>query len=140
MIASMPLSAKDCYVGQRVHWVMWLDIENEKKRIRGDDYAGCWAYTHGASPIMWSGVVSYLGTFRVELKKYGVVPYKKRIYSCEIHAVEAEFVDFSRYINRKSRPCHLGEAARVLGLLSDIKNGLHEAVYLHRKKEAFCGR
>jgi hypothetical protein len=117
------LRAKDCYVGQRVFWVMWSD-PNDTSESR----TGWYAYRATLSPEIWSSLVERLpGNGSIMLRHYGRA---SNIYACEIDAVRREYEHFCRrnlggfgYGPR----CSLGEASRVLRELAELEFGINAA-------------
>lgn len=131
------LSARDCYVGQLVHWVMWVNEDDARYR-RGA--LGWWSYQDGLSPELWSGLVAKVsrnGT--VMLEHYGKP--KNAVYACELHAVNGAYEAFclsNMAVWPSYRtPCRLGEASRALRLLAQLEYGLHES---RTRQEVLHGR
>ena len=122
------LRAKDCYIGQRVFWVMWFDPHDTSEAR-----TGWYGYRAKLSPEIWSSLVERLaGNGSVMLRHYGKA---LNIYSCEIDAVRAAYQLFCS-INLADRgystTCSLGEASRVLRELAELEFGIHAAVSMER--------
>lgn len=141
---ALRLSWRDCYIGQRVFWVMWIEADYYDGQKNGQPASrGWWWYKAGRSPEVWSGTVkaSYKnGT--IVLDHYGKA---HSVFSCEMHAVEAAYVSFCDLHLSRGWPygsdfCCLGEASRVLGLLAEIEYGIHNAVGRIGQRRALHGR
>lgn len=138
------LLACDCYVGQVVFWVMWIDEEDAKQKRRdGDSVFGWYGYRRALSPEIWSDFVER--TYRngtIMLRHYGKAG---RVYKCERDAVLSAYRTFcglqmSDDWHRRDRFCDLAEAARVLGLLDELEEGLHRCLEMRNKRGACYGR
>lgn len=117
------LRAKDCYVGQRVFWVMWCDLgEVQEKRH------GWYGYRPGMSPEIWSSFVERLpGNGSIMLRDYGKAV---NVYPNEIAAVRGQYELFCAcHLQRlgSREMCSLGEASRVLRELAEIEFGINVA-------------
>lgn len=123
------LEPKDCYVGQHVYWIMWID-PNEPYNEKGR--SGWYTYKQGCVPEIWSGVVE-----RVTSKKIWVRNYSKlraRLYSCEQSAITGAYETFcdlhlsSNYIFSSYFPRFpLGEASVVLRKLAELEFNLNNS-------------
>lgn len=115
------LRANDCYIGQRVFWVMWCDAKDTS-----ENRIGYYAYRNGFSPEVWSSCVERLpGNGSIMLKGYGRAKF---ICSCEMDAIQLEYELFcSLYLTKHFRlpKPTLGEASRVLRELAELEFGLH---------------
>lgn len=115
------LRAKDCYVGQRVFWVMWCD-PSDTSEIR----TGWYGYESGLSPEIWTSAVEHLpGNGSIMLAGYGRAT---NIYPREIDAVRGSYELFcARYLSEFAGPerCSLGEASRVLRELAELEFGIN---------------
>jgi hypothetical protein len=117
------LRAKDCYVGQRVFWVMWCDSRDTSEQRKG-----WYGYRSGLSPEIWSALVERLpGGGSIMLQHYGRA---LNIYSCELDAVRRRYELFcaTELMKYGCGPvCSLGEASRVLRELAELEFGIHAA-------------
>jgi hypothetical protein len=122
------LRAKDCYIGQRVFWVMWFDQQSTSETRK------LWyGYRDQLSPDIVSSVVERLpGNGSIMLRHFGRA---SNIYSCEIDAVRCAYELFCsiHLVGRYCFPkCSLGEASRVLRELAELEFGIHAAVSMER--------
>jgi hypothetical protein len=138
------LSSKDCYIGQVVYWVMWVDEEDANwRRERGDPQKGWYGYRRGLSPILWSGrVIALPRNGAIMLEHFGRASC---VSKCEIDAVAMECKSFCRwhlcgFPRSEGIICDIREAARVLGLMADLEDGLHRAHAMNNTKEVVHGR
>lgn len=120
------LEAKDCYVGQRVYWIMWCEPNQGDEPIVGTFYPRT-----NAQPEILSDVVEKLTPKTITLEKYG--RKHPNIYSCPQDAITAEFETFcvfhlspkNYYLFR-----HYGqEPIRTLGEVSVVLRKLAELEY-----------
>lgn len=144
------LRARDCYVGQRVYWIMWVDEQDARPKrdwhipegLR-EPVMGWFAYRDGLSPEIWSArVVAAHRNGTIMLDGYGKA---LSVYACESDAILGEYRAFCS-MNMEvgwrgaDRLCNLGEASRVLRILAELEYGLHESVRLSTQEEATDGR
>ena len=115
------LRAKDCYVGQRVCWVMWCDPSDTS-----ENRTGCYGYRPGLSPEIWCSVVERLPrNGSIMLRYYGA---SHKIYPREIDAVHGAYRTFCGvYLSLPTFYCapSLGEASRVLRELAELEFGIN---------------
>lgn len=136
---------KDCYVGQPVFWVMWIDQKHaDEAAAKGSGYAGYYRYKAGLSPELWGDVVDKVAkNGRVVLRQHGKA---HDIYRCEIDAVRGACDIFCDelgihvlYPKRRVR-VPLGEFARVINLLAELEDGCHVAKAALDTRKAQHGR
>lgn len=129
------LTAADCYIGQRVFFVMWVDAEEAySNRVNGKPARGYFVYRPGMSPELWADVVEGLPRNGIIRTKH--VGKLRKAYSCALHAVHGEYQWFCDYQlthrawlwnrNDFQRPA-IEESARVLRLLAELEFGCHNA-------------
>lgn len=123
------LEPKDCYAGQHVYWIMWIDLNapyNENGRT------GWYAYKRGCVPEIWSGVVDRVTSKKIWVRNYSKL--KAQLYACEQSAITGayeRFCDlylssnniFSSYFPRFP----LGEASVVLRKLAELEFNLNNS-------------
>lgn len=135
---SRGLSAKDCYSGQRVFRVMWAD-EQQLARRKSEDWSSAWfTYRAGRVPEMWSWIVEKAhanGTIVVA----GHGKIEANVYCCELDAVNAGYEWFcvghlTPGAWNLNSFCSMSEGARVLRLLSEMEDGIHNQVAYRRQK------
>ena len=138
------LSSRDCYVGQVVYWVMWIDEEDANKKTReGKSYTGRYAYRPGLSPEVWRDrVVSLPRNWSIMLERYGKAHC---VSKCELDAVLMEYRSFCSFHlcdpwDRGKNLCDLAEASRVLKMLSDLEEGIHRSHAMTDSMEVTHGR
>jgi len=139
------LRSRDCYVGMRVFWIMWVDLKaTSRLRHEGEPYPGKYCYSRGLTPEIWSSTVERLPRNGwIMLSHYGKA---SNVYSCEIDAVRGSYAVISHRITRMTvdgrNRTPLQEAARVLQELAELEEGLEVAVsrFVSRKLEAMDGR
>lgn len=125
------LEPKDCYVGQHVYWIMWVDPAEPYNK---NDRTGWYAYKQGCVPEIWSSVVE-----RVTSKKIWVRDYSKlnaNLYSCEQNAITGEYERFcdmrlssGSVVSRLFPRVTLGEASIVLRKLAELEFNLNNSNY-----------
>ena len=142
-MAGEHLRVRDCYVGQRVFWCMWVDQEDaDRKRSVGSPVTGWYAYRRGLSPEIWAGVVERLTKSGcIMLRHFGRAGL---VYSCEVDAVHDAYRIFCS-LHLSDRYSHLvrpglEEASRVLRLLCDLEVGCHQAQAAMNLSEVNYGR
>ena len=86
------LEAKNCYVGQRVYWVMWRD---PKESEPVSTTVGWYRFAIGREAEIWSATVEKLTARTITLTDHGKI--KKSIYASAPAAITAEYHDFCRY-------------------------------------------
>jgi hypothetical protein len=138
------LCSRDCYVGQIVYWVMWIDEEDANKKTReGKPYTGCYSYRPGLSPEVWRDrVVSLPKNWSIMLERYGKAYC---VSKCELDAVLMEYRSFCSFHlcdrwSNGNKLCDLFEASRVLKMLSDLEEGIHKSHAMTESMEAPHGR
>lgn len=124
-----PLEPKNCYVGQRVYWIMWCDPVS---RRGSGNHEGSFAYSLGSVPEIWSAVIERLTrNGRIMLEEYGQA--KVGVYRCEQDAITGTYEQFCRiYLcgwNWRKKPrAPLGIASVVLRHLAKLEFDLNDAV------------
>ena len=139
------LKARDCYIGQRVFWVMWIDQkQSDESFATGSKYKGYYRYKPGLSPELWDDVVDKVTkNGHVGLRQFGKA---REVYSCEIDAVRGAYQSFCYGLGvcvvypSSKVVVPLSESARVLNLLSEIEDGCHVRKAAIDAKEATHGR
>lgn len=120
------LRVKDCYVGQRVYWVMWCDPGDTP-----ENRTGYYFYKPHLSPEIWSAAIERLHkNGSVVLCHYGRA---FNVYPCEVDAVRGEYERFCAVYLPSGGPlssyapsnCALGEASRVLRELAELEFGVN---------------
>ena len=123
------LEPRDCYVGQHVYWIMWIDVNepyNEKGRT------GWYTYKQDCVPEIWSGVVERVTSKKIWVRNYSKL--KAHLYSCEQAAITGAYETFcdlhlssnhifSSYFERFP----LGEASVVLRKLAELEFNLNNS-------------
>jgi hypothetical protein len=121
-----PLEPQNCYVGQRVYWIMWRGAD--------DGSHGWFRYKTGRKPEVWSAAIETITSRTVKVEHYGKLP---TMYSCPQDAITAEYEHVCKYhiLNhwagvtvwdlRVGVP--LGEASVILRDLADLEFNLHQS-------------
>lgn len=127
------LTTENCYIGQRVFIIRWLEPEELYKSENGEPYTGWVGYAPGRTPEIWWDVV-------VKLPKNGIIRgemYNKLdiAFSCELHAVHWAYQWFCDYrltehsawysVKKTFKRLPIEEAVRVLRSLAELETGCH---------------
>lgn len=123
-----PLKPQDCYIGQRVYWIMW--------RGPDDDTDAWYLYKMGRKPEVWSAPIETMNSRTIKVEHYGKLACF--MYSCPQDAITAEYETICKYhiISRGGSGITfwdlqivipLGEASVILRDLAELEFNLHQS-------------
>jgi hypothetical protein len=120
------LEKNECYVGQRVYWVMWRELNVPA------DYTAYHGYRDGCVPEIWSDVVERIGRQRdsIILERYGSL--RIPVYSCPQDAITGTYEIYCHlYLGggyARTKPLwSLGKTSVILRHLAELEFNLHNA-------------